>query len=447
MKILSVTGGAAGMYCGSCLRDNGLAAELMRRGHEVTLVPLYTPTRSDEPNVSCPRVFFGGINLYLQQAAPVFRRTPGFFDRLLDSPRVISAFASRAVSTDPATLGEMTLSMLDGPTGPFGKEFDKFVRWLTSQPIPDVVNLPNSMIIGLARPLRQALQRPICCTLQGEDFFLEGLTEPYRSRALDSIRRQVDDVDRFIAVGEWHAQAMSGYLGIPPDRLSVVPLGINMEGCELRRSPEDGVFRVGYLARIAPEKGLHVLAAAFEHFKRRVHGADVRLNVAGYLGPAYKSYLDDVKRLLDRAGLLGDFVYHGALERPSKMSFLRANDVFSMPATYDEPKGISVLESMANGVPVVQPRRGAFAEILTRTGGGLLVDPDDADSLAEGLYTLWRDRDLRHTLGARARAGVETHYTVGRSADCLLEVYTDVQAAHQRVAAVNVPGSVSRSVE
>ena len=66
MNILSITAGAAGMYCGSCLRDNALAAELIARGHRVTLLPIYTPTLTDEPNVSRGNpVLFGGISVYL----------------------------------------------------------------------------------------------------------------------------------------------------------------------------------------------------------------------------------------------------------------------------------------------------------------------------------------------------------------------------------------------
>src|SRR6266850_1502246 len=127
MKILSITAGAAGMYCGSCARDNALAAELIRRGHDVTLVPVYTPTRTDEPNMSRKRVLFGGISVYLQQYAPLFRKTPRFLDRLWDSPRVINAFAGRAVSNDPGLLGKLTISMLRGHNGVLRKEFDKLI--------------------------------------------------------------------------------------------------------------------------------------------------------------------------------------------------------------------------------------------------------------------------------------------------------------------------------
>src|SRR5688572_29656955 len=112
MRILSITAGAAGMYCGSCFRDNALARELLARGHDVTLIPVYTTTRTDEPNVSRPGVLFGGISVYLQQHSPFFRRTPRFLDRLWDSPAVIGAFAGRGVSADARLLGDLTISML-----------------------------------------------------------------------------------------------------------------------------------------------------------------------------------------------------------------------------------------------------------------------------------------------------------------------------------------------
>src|SRR5262245_8687549 len=155
MNILSITAGAAGMYCGSCLRDNALAVELLARGHQVTLLPLYTPTNPDETNVSEKRVLFGGISVYLQQYVALFRRTPRFIDRLLDSPWLIDAFASRSISTDPRMLGQMTVSMLEGDRGVLRKEFEKLLDWTRDEPVPDVINLPNSLLIGLARPLRR----------------------------------------------------------------------------------------------------------------------------------------------------------------------------------------------------------------------------------------------------------------------------------------------------
>src|SRR4030042_5647141 len=84
MRIACITAGAGRMYCGSCLRDNALARALMDAGHDVLLIPTYTPTRTDEVNVSLHRVFMGGINVYLQQRFRAFRKTPRILNRLLD---------------------------------------------------------------------------------------------------------------------------------------------------------------------------------------------------------------------------------------------------------------------------------------------------------------------------------------------------------------------------
>jgi glycosyltransferase involved in cell wall biosynthesis len=427
MRILSITAGAAGMYCGSCLRDNALAIELLARGHDVTLLPLYTPTLTDEKNVSEPEVLFGGISVYLKQRFPLLRRMPRFVDRLLDAPRTISRFADRSVSTDPRLLGDLTISMLEGKDGALRGEFDKLLDWLADEPLPDVINLPNSMLISLARPISEALKRPVCCTLQGEELFLEGLPEPYRSRAVSLIRQQVPFVDRFIAVSEFCERHMAGFLAIPRKKISVVPLGIDITGYQPRRPSSDGVFRIGYLARLAPEKGLAQLAEAYRLFRRREPKAAVRLEAAGYLAAAHRPYLAEIMREFERAGLSGEFTYHGAVDRDGKLAFLQSIDVLSVPAIYDEPKGIFLLEAMASGVPVVQPRRGAFVEIVESTGGGLLVTPDDPEALAEGLHTMWRDQTLAGESGRRGAERMRTRYTVQQSTARLLEVYAEVQ--------------------
>ena len=136
--------------------------------------------------------------------------------------------------------------------------------------------------------------------------------------------------------------------------------------------------------------------------------------------------MNGVRDMLTKAGLAAEFSYRGVVDRDGKLAFLQSLDVLSVPATYDEPKGLFLLEAMANGVPVVQPRRGAFTEIVERTGGGLLVDPDDPEKLAGGLYALWANRQTAETLGQQAYAGVRAHYTVAHAAERLLGVYNDV---------------------
>jgi glycosyltransferase involved in cell wall biosynthesis len=428
MKILAFTAGAGPMYCGSCIRDNALAAEIKSQGHDLTLVPIYTPTLTDEPNVSEQKVFCGGISVYLEQHSALFRKTPWLLDRLWDSPRAIRLASRRSIAVNPRLLGELTVSMLRGEEGLQQKEIAKLTSWLRSQPPPDIVTLPNSLLIALARPIREAVGRPLCCTLQGEDLYVSQLPEPYRTRSLELIRSKIGHVDGFAAVSEYHAEFMGAYLGIPRDKMHVVPLGVNLEGYSPDLRFRSNCFTVGYFARITPEKGLHVLAEAYVRLRRETDFSGATLEVAGYLAPEYREYLRGIERKMKDAGFEHEFRYRGVLDRMRKIDFLRNLDVLSVPCTYDEPKGLFLLEAMANGVPVVQPRRGAFPEILHKTGGGILVEPDDTASLAQGILSLWKDPAFAEDLGQRGAQGVREHYSASRMAARALEVYSSIVA-------------------
>ena len=416
------------MYCGSCFRDNALAAELIARGHEITLIPLYTPTRTDEPNVSESRTFFGGISVYLQQYVALFRKTPWLLDTLWDASFVLKIASSFGIRTDPRQLGKLTISMLEAKNGLLSKELHKLLHWLQDQTPPDIVSLPNSLLIGLAKPIKETLKRPVCCTLQGEDFFLDNLIEPYKSQSLDLIRAQIESVDAFEVVSEYYADFMSGYLGIPRHKIHLVPLGINFEGYPDSHHSRSDPFTIGFFARVAPEKGLHLLCEAYRRLRRQYNLPKARLEAAGYLGSDCRPYLTDIRKKLKEWGLADEFHYRGELDRTGKIDFLRNLDVLSVPVTYNEPKGMFLLEAMACGVPVVQPRRGAFPEMIEKTSGGLLVEPEDCDSLTQGIFSLWKNPTLGDELSRSGFDGVRRHYSVSRMADRALEVYDALAA-------------------
>lgn len=425
MRILQLTAGAAGMYCGTCMRDNSLAAALMKLGHDVTLLPLYTPTLTDEANVSSGKIFFGGISVYLEQNYALFRKTPWLLDKLWDSKAALKLAAKSAIPVDPHFLGEMTVSMLQLEHGRLKKELQKMLLWLESEPRPDIVNLPYTLLIGMAAPMKKVLGRPVCCTLQGEDLFLEGLQKPYKTRALNLIRENIPHVDCFLAVSEYYAEFMTRYLGIPDHKMEIAPLGVSTDGYRAAGSASNDKPRIGYFARIAPEKGLHILADAYKMV--RDTGFDCTLEAAGYIAPEQHPYLSGIETQLREWGL--EFQYRGALDRAQKIAYLESLDVLSTPTVYADPKGIFVLEAMAAGVPVVQPDHGAFPEIIRKTGGGILVQHENSQSLADGLLTVLRDRELRENLGRRAHSGVREHYRVDAMAQRTIEIFTRQKSA------------------
>ena len=424
MRVAHIAAGAAGMYCGSCIHDNTLAAALKRKGVDIALIPTYTPLRTDEPDASIDRVFYGGINVYLQQKSKLFRHAPDFVDRLLNGRVLLKSLSWFSGSTRAEDLGALTVSMLKGELGAQKKELGKLVRWLRDDLRPDLVHLSNSMFLGMAREMKRELGVPVVCSVQGEDIFVEALTEPYRNEALELLRDRARDVDAFVATCDWYADFMAAYLGAPRDRIHVVRLGISLDGhgsCE-RTLPETP-FTIGYMARIAPEKGLHLLADAFRRLAGEVGKENVRLLAAGYLGGRDRTYFREVAAQLDVHGLSDVFEYRGEVNREQKIEFLNSIHVLSVPAPYREPKGLFVLEALANGTPVVQPRHGAFPELVERTGGGILVDPDSPAALTAGLSHMMRNRETRKALGRAGRAAVRRAFSDECTADATLGVY------------------------
>jgi glycosyltransferase involved in cell wall biosynthesis len=424
MRIAYVTAGAAGMYCGSCMRDNTLVAALAARGHDAQLLPIYTPLRTDEDDVSVPRVFFGGINVYLQQKYSLFRHTPWFLDRLLDA-RGLLRWASRfGVRTQAERLGDLTVSMLRGEHGNQRKEVDKLIGWL-AQSKPEIINITNVMLSGIVSELKRRLGVPVLCSLQGDDIYLDYLPDEHRGAAIDLIRHNSAGIDGYITTSRYYADFMAEYLGLPPERIHVVWPGLNLKGHGAPRPDRNGTpFTVGYFARVCPEKGFHVLAEAF-HLLRRSPGAPpVRLRVSGYLGVQNRPWFDAlVKQLRDRG--------HGALfehvespDHASKVHFLQSLDVLSVPTIYREPKGLYILEALANGVPVVQPRHGSFPELVEATGGGLLVQPGNAAELAATLLRLAQEPAVGRELGRKGREVVHSRFTADRMAAETADVYS-----------------------
>jgi glycosyltransferase involved in cell wall biosynthesis len=391
------------MHCGACARDLHLTRGLIERGHDVMLVPLYTPLmRADELPVQPTRVFFGGLNVYLQHVTELFRRSGArWVDGMLDSERVLRTIAGWAIRTEPGKLGPLTVSVLAGKEGRQAREVLKLVRFLREQPAPDVVALTNALLSGVAGPLREALGAPVSCHLQGEDAFLDALPEPHRTEAWALVRANAERVDLFTAPGESYAGRMAGRLGVALERIAVVPPGIDAERFAPRGARPRRPFVVGYLSRITEAKGLDVVAEAVVRLRERAGGEDVRLAIAGQV--AERAYWRRVRRRLREAGV--PFDYAGQPELAGKLDFLAGLSAFCSGSRCEETRGMAVLEAVAMGVPAVMPAAGIFPE-LAALAGGALYPVGDAEACAEALAGLLEDPEAADAAGRRGAAAV-----------------------------------------
>ncbi len=431
MHIAIVTAGGAGMFCGSCMHDNTWARSLIDAGADVSLVPTYTPIRVDEENVSTSDVYFGGVSVYLAHRSGLFRRLPRVLTRWVDRPWALKMATRFGVSTDARKLGAMTLDMLRGEDGPHRTHVLELAEAFSSSLKPDVICFSNALLAGSARAIRQQIDVPLLCVLQGDDVFLEDLAEPYRSQAIEAIHDRAADFDGFIVHSDYYRDHMVRYLGLDARRIHILPLGIDLaehDGQPGETGPSDEPFTIGYFARICPEKGLDRLLDAFRilHARR----PEVRLKAGGYLGHRDRVYFD---KLLATTSDLGDsFHYIGSPpDTASKIAFLKSLDVLSVPTSYREPKGLYVLEALANGVPVVQPEHGAFPELIEATGGGVLVEPGHADALADALEALADDSARRIELGTTGRQKVHELFGPARMAGQSIDLFTRMIQAHR----------------
>jgi glycosyltransferase involved in cell wall biosynthesis len=426
MRVALLTPGTGHYYCGSCLRDSALARGLAGLDQSVESVPLYLPFVLEEHGQEerLP-VHMGGINMYLQHKLPLAARAPGWMRSLLDAPGLLRWAASRGSMTEPRQLGRLTVSMLRGEEGRQGRAIGELVDWLAGRELPDVVCLSNVMLVGIVRSLKRALGRPVVCSLQGEAPFLDALPEPHRSEAWAVLVERATQIDAFVPVSQHYGELMRERLRLPPERVHVVHNGIDPSDLATRPlDDQPAVPTLGYLARMCVDKGLLTLVEAYIALRKRGRVRSLRLRVAGAMLAVDRPLVEALRNRLEEQGLGADVEFLPNVERHQKVAFLRSLSVLSVPATYGESFGLYLLEAMAAGVPVVQPRHGAFPEILAATGGGLLCEPNDADSLADGIERLLLEPPLARELAGRGRRAVLERFSVERMARGFLEVCT-----------------------
>ncbi len=429
MRILLLTPGTGSFLCGSCTRDNMLTAALRRLGHDAQIVPLYLPfqlesayeassatgTSTSEP------VHMGGINVYLQQLLPLLARLPKFLRNWLDREALLRWASTKGDMTNPAALGGMTISMLQGEEGRQSAEIERLLVWLADQPVPDLVLLSNAMLSGLARRLQEELHVPVLCTLQGEQPFLDALHLADSQRCWQILSERARSIEGFVAVSQYTAQLMTERMNLDPAKVHVVRNGIELDGYESAANAPKAPT-IGFLARMCPEKGLDTLVDAFLSLRNGGRVPGVQLVVVGVQLPEDRKFVGKLERRIQKAGAQADVHFHANVSRAHKIALLQSMSLLSVPAAYGESFGLYLLEAMACAVPVVQPRQSGFIEVVQGTGGGLLYDPEPSEGLVRALEELLLDPERARRLGVTGQQAVQSDYSADRMARDVAQV-------------------------
>jgi len=424
MKIVQIIPGVGGAYyCQNCMRDRELVMELRAMGHDVVMAPMYLPVFSEGEDIARDvPVFYGAVGVYLSQYIPSLSNAPRWLKRLVDSRRLLSWIASKAGTTRASGLEGMTLSVLHGENGGQKEELDRLVVWLLKEGKPDIVHLSNALLLGLAGRIKKELGVPVVCTLQDEDSWIDSMDHAAAENAWNIMAEKSVDIAAFTPVSCYYSQLIQSRLKLGPERFHVIPIGINTEGYGDAGLKGEGTT-IGYLSKMTQSLGLEILVDAFMILKVNDRLKNLKLRVMGGQTPEDIPFLRKLKRKLDKWHMLEDVEFLENFDRRSRIDFLRSLSVMSVPMPHAEAFGMFMLEAMACGVPVVQPRIGAFPEIVEATGGGICYEPNDAITLAKEIEGLLLDGDRACRIGKAGQKSVLENFSIKKTAARMVEVY------------------------
>ncbi len=435
MRIIQIIPGSGGsFYCGNCLRDSKFVEALRASDHQVTKIPMYLPLFADEHDLTGEiPVFYGAISIYLKQQFPIFRKAPGWFDRMLNAKPMLKLASKFAGSTRAAGLEEMTVSMLMGEEGQQKNELDKMVDWIATHCKPDVIHLSNALLVGLAHRLREKIGVPVICSLQDEDQWVDVMKPTSQKMVWDLMSKRGEYVTKFISVSDWYAEEMKKVMHLPGDRLESVHIGVYPEDYEFKL-PSEKKRNIGYVSRMCHELGMDILVEAFVLLRNDNAFQDVELHITGGSTGDDRKFIKTQKKIIHDNGLSDAVKYYGDFEEEGLKEFFSEVSVVSVPVRKGEAFGIYLLESMSSGIPVVQPALGAFPEIVKRSGGGITYAPNSPEALASALKQMLSDPKKLDEVAQQGRRGVEQHFHVDGQVQKMLEVYNSVSAAIEKPA-------------
>jgi glycosyltransferase involved in cell wall biosynthesis len=417
MKIIQITPGSGdNFYCENCLRDQALVRTLFAQGHEIIMVPLYLPIKLDSPKVTINApIFYGGINVYLQQKLGLFRKTPRWLDRLFDNRAILSKVSKKAGMTRSRDLEETTISMLRGENGHQVKELERLIEWLSSDnERPDVVILSNVLLGGLASTLKRRLKVPVVCMLQDEEAFIDSMDEPYSKEVWRLIRECSKEIDAFISVSMAYTKRITPKLGISEEKINTVYMGIDLNEYPPAQLKSQKPV-IGFLSRMCPLRGLDILIDTFIMLRQNPDLKDCQLQISGGKSQADEPFLSYIKHRLEKEGFINEVSFLPEFLGEGRRQWLNSLSVMCVPEKEEAAYGLFALEAQAAGVPVVVPRVGIFPEMLELTGGGVLVEVNSPEFFASALTPLLQDTASAFELGKKGRKGIEEHFDIQKT--------------------------------
>lgn len=176
---------------------------------------------------------------------------------------------------------------------------------------------------------------------------------------------------------------------------------------------------IGSVSRLSEVKGHRFLIEAIKGLQYDY--PHIQLLIVGD-GPEK----ENLKKLAQRLGIEKNVFFAGNISSPEEIYPII--DIFVHPAYWQEPFGLSIIEAMAAGKPVIATRVGAVPEIVRENENAILVRPKDADEISNALRQLLASEDLRRRFGENSARIAKEKFSLAVMTDKILKVYEEVVA-------------------
>ncbi len=426
MRILYLVGGNEFVAGGATVRDAAFVHGLAAAGHDVEAISLFGPAPA-EGETGFSNVFKPIGNTMFRRMFPRLSQVPDTLVSLVRNPRPVVNMTSLAVMgrrVDPR--GPLAVGMLSGANKLQRREFLRLMEHLGKNPAPvDVAIFANTMLSGLAEPIRANLGCPIVCLSQGSDRVIEALDEPYRSDARKLVRKNARLFRMVVSTSRYFAIRATESMALPASRVKVVPPGVDVSDLPERGARRRLPFTIGYMAPIRKEKGLDILIDAVDSLLKDT-AIEPTLWIAGKVED--ERYWNRLHRRLENPHFKNHHRIFGSLGVKERHAFMEGLSVFVVSARDPESRATHLLEAMATGVPVVGPAAGIIPEIFQHANGGLLVSSEaPAWMFAQALELLASMPDTAEELGRAGRDGVREHFSIECAAAALVEIIEEAK--------------------
>ncbi len=415
MRFVQLTPGAGNFFSGAALRDHTLTNALRRLGHDVDFVPLLQKPMLEEEEAWEAPLFYDQARIYQQQQAGILNRFKSMF---VDRKKA----AKKIERMTPTERGELQVSLLQGKDGRQARELLGLIDWLKGRS-PDIIMLSDALLMGLVPEIKNTINVPVIVSLQGEARRLDAMPKTSREEATRLVTEKAHLVDAFLAPSNYYAGEMITRFGLPADKVRTIPNGITLNHYSVTPTPPPQPT-LGFLGRLCEANNLTTLLKAFKEL-RKGECPDLQLRLAGAMSDGDLAFIaKTLQPLNSKYGQDIKILRNIPLAR--KVTFLHSLTALCAPEE-DEAFGLPVVEAMAVGLPVIAVKRGAFPELIDKTGGGIIA-PDDPKKLAQAISDLLKDEDKCRELGRAGRAAALEQFSVEKMAGDVMALVEALKA-------------------